>query len=100
MPLSVCSRTHIQLGSIPGTRRRSGRKRTASILVIFIGPTPSAAACARPVQVPIPAAALRLPLQLRHGLDDSVAVLEKLRLDVRADARQLRGGDVTIFGRW
>src|SRR6184192_2260256 len=45
MPVSVCRRTHIQLGVIPWMRS-SGRKRTASIFVIFIGPTAAAAPAA------------------------------------------------------
>src|SRR5258708_31512596 len=64
MPLSVCRRTHVQLGSMPGPRRKSFRKRTASILVIFIGPTASAAACAWLVQRGAAAAGLRTSLLL------------------------------------
>src|SRR5215467_10871380 len=59
MPLSVWRRTHIQFGAMPWMRR-SSRKRTASILVIFIGPTDAAAARACSVQGKIAGAATAL----------------------------------------
>src|SRR5437660_654857 len=102
MPLSVCSRTHIQLGAIP-LIFRSARKRTASILVIFMGPTPSAAARACPdiKKAPAPAAfrkCLRLVnfrcmLLLPFLADYFITRLGKLRVARMVNAKRDVSGD-------